>query len=301
MPRNRDLEEVEEVSPFIGLLRNHGWKGVLVFILIALFVVAKDHPEWLSHIHAPWSGGYTASTNTALILDGDPKPSKVVGPYQVLTNQGYALGYDDGIQDPLWVETRFFSVSNPVSEKRPPTFSPDDRVPAEDRIETSYYARSGYDRGHMAPNWGVSICYGRDAQLETFRLTNVIPQTHDLNAGLWETLEKVISNDYAERFGAVWVIDGPIFSGPATYLRDGKIRVPDGCYKIVARQDSSGHITALAFEMPQLRTMQRQDSLLPQYLVSINKIESDTGITFFPSLAPEEQSALKSEAATRLW
>ncbi len=299
--RNRDLDEAEEVAPFVSLLRNHGWKGVLLFILICLFVYTKDNPGWWNHVHLPWSGSYTASTNTALILDGDPKPSRVVGPYQVLTNLGYVSGYDDGIQDPLWVETRFFSVSNPESEKRPPTFTPDDRVPAEDRIETSDYARSGYDRGHMAPNWGVSICYGRDGQMQTFFLTNVIPQTHDLNAGLWETLEKIISNDYAERFGAVWVISGPIFSGPATYLHDGKIRVPDGCYKIVARQDSTGHVTALAFEMPQLRTMQRQQSLLPQYLVSISKIEQDTGITFFSGLSAEDQASLKATAASGLW
>ena len=43
----------------------------------------------------------------------------------------------------------------------------------------------------MAPNWGVSICYGRQAQVETFLLTNVIPQTPALNRGLWETLEKI--------------------------------------------------------------------------------------------------------------
>ena len=57
----------------------------------------------------------------------------------------------------------------------------------------------------MAPNWGVSICYGRQAQVESFLLTKVIPQSPNLNRGLWETLEKIISNDYAERFGQVWV------------------------------------------------------------------------------------------------
>jgi endonuclease G len=288
-------------NPFL----RHGPKGLLLLLLIYLCLHVAD-PRWrasmgdMFHLHA-WSGASTNSGNTALILDGDPKPSRVAGPYQMLANQGYVEGYDDGIEDPLWVETRFFSVSNLTPPKRPPGFEPDERVPDEYRITSRDYIRCGYDRGHMAPNEGVAVCYGAGAQLETFHMTNVIPQTHALNAGLWETLEMIISKDYAERFGAVWIIDGPIFYGAPRYLKDGRIRVPIGCYKIIAREDASHHLTALAFEMPQMRTQQHDQRLLPKYLVSIDKIQSDTGITFFPDLPAGEQSALKSQAASRLW
>ena len=119
---------------------------------------------------------------------GNPVPHKLVGPYHVLVNDGYVSGYDAGIQDPRWVETRFFAVSNPSSAGRPEGFSPDPRIEPEYQVNTHYWTATGYDRGHMAPNWGVSICYGRDAQVETFLLTNVIPQSPALNRGLWETL-----------------------------------------------------------------------------------------------------------------
>ena len=80
---------------------------------------------------------------------GYPVPHKLVGPYHVLVNQGYVSGYDAGIQDPRWVETRFFAVANPTSAGRPGEFSTDDRIEPEYQVNTHYWTDSGYDRGHM--------------------------------------------------------------------------------------------------------------------------------------------------------
>jgi endonuclease G len=153
----------------------------------------------------------------------------------------------------------------------------------------------------MAPNWGVSICYGREAQIQTFLLTNVIPQTPALNRGLWETLEKIISNDYAERFGQVWVICGPVFSSNRGTLKDGKVLIPNGCYKIVLRVDQDGSPHALAFEMPQDLPMGHQQQMLLQYLTSIAKIEQDTGIGFFNELPTELRMAVENDVGKRMW
>jgi len=199
------------------------------------------------------------------------------------------------------VETRFFAVSNPTSAARPEEFSTDDRIEPEYQVNTHYWTRSGYDRGHMAPNWGVSICYGRQAQAETFLLTNVIPQSPELNRGLWETLEKIISNDYANRFGQVWVICGPIFGTKLGTLKDGKVLIPDKCYKIVLRVDDDGSPHALAFEMPQELPMGHQQQALLQYLTSIAKIELDAGISFFTDLPVGTRAGLEADVETRMW
>ena len=241
------------------------------------------------------------STTDTLTKYGYPVPHKVVGPYHVLVNQGYVSGYDAGIQDPRWVETRFFAVNNPSSAGRPEQFSPDERIEPEYQVNTHYWTATGYDRGHMAPNWGVSICYGREAQIQTFLLTNVIPQTPALNRGLWETLEKIISNDYAERFGQVWVICGPIFGSNLGTLKDGKVLIPDGCYKIVVRVDQDGSPHALAFEMPQDLPWVHQQQALLQYLTSISKIEQDTGMGFFPDLPAGTKTTLENAVESKMW
>jgi endonuclease G len=289
-----------------------------VLVAIALLVIVggvlheqgsrehRDHraePQYQSTERAPSPPPAPSVPTTAgtLIKYGDPVPHKLVGPYHVLINQGYVSGYDAGIQAPRWVETRFFAVSNPSSAGRPSEFSTDERIEPEYQVNTHYWTATGYDRGHMAPNWGVSICYGRDAQVETFLLTNVVPQSPALNRGLWETLEKIISNDYAERFGQVWVICGPIFGPDPGTLKDGKVLIPESCYKIVLRVDQDGSPHALAFVMPQDLPMGHQQRDLLQYVTTISKVEVDTGISFFPALPSAKRASLENEDSSKLW
>jgi endonuclease G len=285
---------------------------IIVLLVMLVFFLYEQGPREHQHhqpepaqetekASSPQSVPSPPSIEGTLTKYGYPVPHKLVGPYHVLINQGYVSGYDAGIQDPRWVETRFFAVAKPSSAGRPEQFSTDERIEPEDQVNPHYWTRSGYDRGHMAPNWGVSICYGREAQIQTFLLTNVIPQSPALNRGLWETLEKIISNDYAERFKQVWVICGPVFGSNLGTLQDGKVLIPDRCYKIVLRvdQDDSPHI--LAFEIPQDLAMGHQQRDLIQYLTSISNIEHDTGITFFPDLPTETRTALENNLPSRLW
>jgi len=77
---------------------------------------------------------------------------------------------------------------------------------------------------------------------------------------------------------------GPIFGSNLGTLKDGKVLIPDGCYKIVLRVDQDGSPHTLAFEMPQDLPMGHEQRDLIQYLTTITKIEQDTGIGFFPDL-----------------
>ena len=285
---------------------------VFVVIVILVMLGRLSHKQGGSEHRHYWaqpqpqqtgqaSSSAPPSTAKSLTKYGYPVPHKLVGPYHVLVNDGYVSGYDAGIQDPRWVETRFFAVSNPTSAGRPSEFSTDERIEPEDQVNAHYWTATGLDRGHMAPNWGVSICYGREAQTQTFLLTNVVPQTPALNRGLWETLEKIISNDYAERFGQVWVICGPVFVSNLGTLKDGKVLIPDGCYKIVLRVDQNGLPHALAFEMPQDLPWTHQQQALLQYLTSISKIEHDTGISFFPDLPLRTRTRVENDVETRMW
>jgi endonuclease G len=278
----------------------------LVVILLILLLLGIALDLWLWHELAARQRQSVASSQRPpavgqLIEFGVPVPHEIIGPYHVLKSIGYVSGYDAGIQDPRWVETRFFAVRNPQSAARPEEFSPDNRIETQFRVTTDYWRDTGYDRGHMAPNWGVSICYGRTAQVESFLLSNVIPQSPGLNRGLWETLEKIISNDYAQRFGQVWVICGPEFPSNPIMLHDDLIEIPDKCFKIVLRVDPDGSPHTLAFEMPQNIAMGHRQNDLLQYLVPITQIEKDTGIEFFPELSEPTRSEVSRARASRLW
>ncbi len=223
------------------------------------------------------------------------EPADRVG-LQVLRNLGYSVGYDNALPSPRWSSYRVFP--NPgLAADRPSGFRTDNRTPA--RVTTQEYVRSGYDRGHLAPNYAIAVCHGEEAQKETFLLTNIVPQLHALNAGLWKDLEQRIVRRYVERYGTVWVQVGPVYAAnPAK--RIGRLPVPDAFWMVVSEYEAKERgIRALAFVVPHEEKW--RDVELTRYVVSIRKVEELTGLDFFPKLPKAVQDRLESTAAPRAW
>ena len=86
-------------------------------------------------------------------------------------------------------------------------FHADPRLSFEDRAELSDYRRSDYDRGHM-------VCSADEptlqAQEQSFSLANVVPQTPELNEGIWTGVEMAVRR-LARRDGELYVVTGPAF------------------------------------------------------------------------------------------
>jgi endonuclease G len=90
------------------------------------------------------------------------------------------------------------------------------------------YAKSGYDRGHLAPAYDAST----DAELRaTFLLSNMTPQNPGLNSGSWRVLELNVRKLFYKSASDVRVITIPIYGSPYAYL--GVIPIPSGYWKIV--------------------------------------------------------------------
>jgi endonuclease G len=223
------------------------------------------------------------------------EPADRVG-LQVLRNLGYSVGYDNALPSPRWSSYRVFPNPGQAAD-RPAGFRTDPRTPA--RVTTQEYVRSGYDRGHLAPNYAIAVCHGEDAQKETFLLTNIVPQLHALNAGLWKDLEQRIVRRYVERYGTVWVQVGPVYAAnPAK--RIGRLPVPDAFWMVVSEYEAKDRgIRAIAFVVPHEEKW--RDVELTRYVVSIRKVEELTGLDFFPKLPKAVQDRLESTAAPRAW
>lgn len=213
-----------------------------------------------------------------------------------LTNRGYSVGYDESLPSARWSSYRVFPYKD-VHLERPAGFKPDVRTTA--RVTTSEYVRSGYDRGHLAPNYAISVCYGEEAQKETFLLSNIVPQLHPLNAGLWKDLEQRIVHRYVERYGTVWVQVGPVYKEPVA-KKVGRLPVPDAFWMVVSEYEQERHgLRAIAYLVPHEEKW--RDRELTRYVVSIRQIEALTGLDFFPRLPPATQDRLESTPATRAW
>ncbi len=218
-----------------------------------------------------------------------------------LRNTGYLAGYSDDLGAALWVGYRVKDVDPlPAPAERPERFEADPRTLA--RVEPAAYTGSGYDRGHLAPNYAIATRYGRTAQQETFLMSNVIPQKHGLNAGLWKQMELRAATSYPARFGEVWVLAGPVFRrSPARLSGTGggvaQPAIPDACYLIIV-DESEGRMRALAFLFPQEPAAGAEPG---DYLTTVDEIERRTGLEFFAELPVQAETELESRRAERVW
>ena len=112
----------------------------------------------------------------------------------IIENTGFTVGYSELHKTPVWVSYRLFRVDDPVSGERPSRFKVDERTEA--KVKHDDYTNSGYDRGHIAPNYAISTRFGRVAQLQTFLMSNICPQLPRLNRQVWKRLEQRVAKTY---------------------------------------------------------------------------------------------------------
>nr|WP_292429156.1 DNA/RNA non-specific endonuclease [Methylobacter sp.] len=146
-----------------------------------MFRLSRKHPVLLLVILVLGLGGYGYEVKIgrpALLYQETPKSSNAKNIdtwFRILRNDGFILGYSDLRGNPLWVEYALTAAKeNGRSLKRPNRFETDWR--SINRVSHDSYQHSGYDRGHMAPNYAMSRLYGREGQSDSFLMTNITPQ-----------------------------------------------------------------------------------------------------------------------------
>lgn len=278
------------------------WWIIAIFLVVAIAAVAIGCVSYVRKRQEQQAQARPEQTAAPVkpridrryVYAGQPKPMPSF-PYQVhvLTNIGYLVGYCEERKDPVWVGYRLFKVSNMQAPKRPSEFMIDARTSA--RVVSSDYTGSGYDRGHMAPNYAIAVCYGPEAQLQTFLMSNIIPQRSKLNRGIWNNLEKMEIRNYAQELEEIWVLTGGIFEGNE-HLASG-VNIPSACYKIIV-DEQNGNPRILAFIIGQ-NINGAED--FTNFLTSVDMIEQKTGLDFLSDLPDEVENRMEAQVAGRLW
>jgi endonuclease G len=180
---------------------------------------------------------------------------------------------------PLW-SAEFLRAQNIEAAQalsRENSFHAEPKLPPSQRAELSDYARSGFDRGHMAPNGDMP---DRSAQQESFTLANMVPQDGDNNRHVWAGIEGVVRK-MASSEGALYVITGPAFLG--TQLRKvGNVLVPTHLYKMVysprQRAGAAWFVENRADAEPQV--------------IPVAELERIIGIDLLPSLSEQQKERM---------
>ena len=232
------------------------------------------------------------------VFAGNPKPIPGgVAPKDVVTlhKKAFSVGWSPSQRHAVWAAYRVPPTQKPFDLSRP-SFSPDPA--ALHSPKANAYARSGYDRGHLVPNHAISSRFGKEAQVETFLMSNIAPQRPWLNQGPWANVELRIADHWPDRYGDVWVIVGTILSpDPRPQKLRGGIGIPTAFYQIAVTRHKE-QIRACAVVMPQWISRRARPRV---YLATIDEIERLSGFDFFSALPDEEEALLESGRPTRLW
>lgn len=204
----------------------------------------------------------------------------------VFYRTGYAVSYNEYYKNPNWVAWELTREETKGKTERYDKFMPDPDLP-EPRVVHKDYTKSGYDRGHMAP--AADMKWSKQAMIESFYMSNICPQTGNLNRGDWNDLEE-LCRDWAERYGRVYIACGPIFDSKSQKrIGEHKVAVPDRFFKVVLIYNRKNPI-AMGFIFKNIAHSQDID----KYMVTVDSVENVTGMDFFSKLPDNVENRIES-------
>ena len=155
------------------------------------------------------------------------------------------------------------------------------------------YKHTTYDRGHLVPAGDMK--WDETAMRECFYLSNIAPQDHTFNEGDWNYLENRVRG-WANFFGEVYVVCGPIVSKHPETIGENCIAVPDSFFKVVLC-DMRGEWNAIGFICPNDPTHHN----LSHYCRTVDEVERITGLDFFPLLPDDVEERIEAGYDKEAW
>ncbi len=213
---------------------------------------------------------------------------------QIINHDGFTLSYNADFRIANWVAYEL--TAEEVSRKdveRAKKFIPDPKVKGSTATNEDY-RQSGYDRGHLVP--AADMRWSAEGMKASFYFSNICPQNRELNAGLWNELEKQCRR-WATRYGRILIVTGPVIENDLQRLGPNRVGIPNTFYKVICSVSGSKP-EGIGFLVENRNYGKTHFKSLA---VSIDSVESVTGIHFFHSLPKEVQQELKSGYNLRYW
>ena len=158
------------------------------------------------------------------------------------------------------------------------------------------FSSKGYDRGHQIPSADRSG--GAMTNQHTFYTSNVTPQLHNFNGGIWNNLEMAVRgwSSSTNSTDTLYVVTGCIAdaSCPTVKDHDGKaVAVPKAYYKALLRLSKGSYIGA-GFYLEHNNSI-AANTPIKNFAMSLKSLEAKTGLTFFVNLPADKAAAIKAE------
>lgn len=161
-------------------------------------------------------------------------------------------------------------------------------------VTTGSYPDVNYDRGHQIPSRDRSG--GAMTNQHTFYCSNVTPQLHDFNGGIWKNLEEAVRT-WSASADTMYVVTGCVVDSNCPTVQDRAkqaVAIPKAYYKALLHRKGSTYKAAGVYLE---HTNAIAGGNYKDYEITLKELEKKTGMTFFVNL-PADQADVKNKLTT---
>lgn len=228
----------------------------------------------------------------------------------------YAVAYVPAQHHSRWVAFRFDSQMKGRSVSRKdysikPQYPHDPLCPATPTNDASFH---GYDHGHLCAS--ADRLSSRTANDQTFYMSNMSPQLASFNQNYWTKYEGFVQN-LGRNCGAVsgsntsfadtlYVVKGGAIANATTTTKVDDFDMPVPTHYFMALLSvKNGRYAAIAFWMEHRQydtsVIKNDNAEIAAHAVSIDQLESYTGIDFFCNLPGAVEKAVEASCVPSVW
>jgi endonuclease G len=263
---------------------------VLLFLLLISCDKNEQNQENTNHLLLGIQSPYTNSDSTNYLIE----------------KQQYCLSYNNIKHIANWVSWHL-QKTDLGSAERSNNFKSDTTLPKNwYLVKYSDYTNTGFDRGHLCPSADRTNSATNNSA--TFLMTNIVPQSPKLNSTTWQELESYCRNLLNEG-SELYIIAGCFGQGGTGSLGfantiKNNISVPAIIWKIIVvlplgtndlnRIDINTRIIAVSIPNSQ----ESSNKTWYEFRVSVNTIESFTGLNFLSNIPEPIQDKLELKTDT---
>ena len=141
---------------------------------------------------------------------------------KIIIKDVYTAYFNYTLKDPVYVTYKIYKAGGECSREKY-YFKNDMNITTATKQD---YAGSGYDIGHMAD--AADFSGNCEQEESTFRFYNALPQTPNLNRGIWKHYETIIRRQSQK--DSILIVCGGTFTDNKT-IGNG-VAVPTHCWKV---------------------------------------------------------------------
>ncbi len=228
--------------------------------------------------------------STGLTVTFDFNPTSTSN--QIIVHDNYSLSYVEEYEQAEWVAYELKKEQITNSNFRRPFFIEDHKVKTGS-ANWRNYKQSGFDKGHLCP--AADRKFSKSAFEETFLTSNISPQKHEFNDGVWNRLEQKVRY-WATKYDGVYVITAGVLEKGLATIGNENVAVPNYFYKVLL-DEYNGKYRMIGFLIP----AEDSDKPLYEFVVPVDEIERLTGIDFFPKLDDAIETRMEKSSDYKNW